>query len=93
MSKPDTAIIFKLRADIRHSRVGDEGVILRQDDAEVLVVNDVAARIVELIDSQRSLDDIIMMLEQEYEIDHATLEKDVIQYASELLESGIAETA
>jgi len=93
MNRPDSTSILKLRTDVRHSRVGDEGVILRQDDAEVLVVNDVAARIVELIDSHRSLDDVIRVLEQEYEVDRATLENDVIHYASTLLDSGVAETA
>ena len=77
MNKPDINAILKLRSDIRHSRVGDEGVILRQDDAEILVVNDVAARIIELIDSKRTLDDVINILEEEYEIDRSILTNDV----------------
>ncbi len=93
MNLPETSNILKLRKDIRHSRVGDEGVILRQECAEILVVNDVAVRIVELINNTRSLDDVIQVLQQEYDVDRDTLTNDVLLYAQDLLASGVAETA
>jgi Coenzyme PQQ synthesis protein D (PqqD) len=92
MTTPGLATVLRLRRDIRHTRVGDEGVVLRQDDAEVLVINDVAARVIELLDGNRSLADIVETLRQEYDIDADTLAADVAAYGRELTEAGVAES-
>ena len=93
MTLSDLATVLHLRSDIRHTRVGGEGVVLRQDDAEVLVVNDVAARVIELLDGSRSLADIVETLQQEYDIDADTLAADIAAYGRDLTEAGVAETS
>jgi hypothetical protein len=44
---------YRLAPDVRFRVVGDEGVVVRQDAGEVLVVNGVAARVLELLDPRR----------------------------------------
>lgn len=87
---PDT--ILALRSDVRHTRVGEEGVVLRQDDAEILVVNDSAARFIELIDGSTSIDQLAQALLGEYDTDKATLLADLLEFSRELAAIGALET-
>jgi len=84
--------VLQLHSDIRQTRVSDEGIILRQEDGEILVVNEVAIRFVELIDGNRNLDELTDMLLQEYEVDRNTLADDLAEYASELISHGVLNT-
>ncbi|WP_456380101.1 PqqD family protein [Thiolapillus sp.] len=81
--------VLQLSSDVRQTRVGDEGVILRQDDGEILVVNEVAIRFVELIDGDRGMDELTDLLLQEYEVERDILVSDLAEYACELLNQGI----
>lgn len=76
--------ILQLNADVRQTRVADEGIILRQDDGEILVINEVAIRFVELIDGSRSLGVLTDLLLQEYAVEKDTLAADLAEYAAEL---------
>lgn len=44
---------YRLAPDVRFRVVSGEGVVVRQDAGEVLVVNGVAARVLELLDPRR----------------------------------------
>lgn len=44
---------YRLASDVRFRVVGGEGVVVLQEAAEVLVVNGVAARVLELLDPRR----------------------------------------
>ena len=81
--------LLQLHTDVRQTRVSDEGIILRQDDGEILVVNEVAIRFVELIDGNRNLDELTDILLQEYEVDRSTLADDLAEYASELISHNV----
>lgn len=79
-----------LRAkDIRFRRVGAEAVVLAQDAGEVLVVNEVGARILELADGETPVKDWLRVLEAEYDVPAAALQEDVARYLDELLEKGV----
>ncbi|WP_456417678.1 PqqD family protein [Thiolapillus sp.] len=83
------ATILQLKSDIRQTRLADEGVILRQEEGEVLVVNEIAIRFIELINGKRSMDELTGLLLQEYEVEPDTLASDLAEYACELLEQGV----
>jgi len=84
---PDS--IFEPLPDVRFRAVGGEGVVVRQDAAEVMVVNGVAVRVLELLDGARSVGVVLDALAQEFEVERPTLERDVIAYLDELLGAGV----
>ncbi len=85
----EPASVLRLNSDIRHTRLTGEGVILRQDDGEILVVNEVAIRFIELIDGNRNLDELADLLLQEYEVERDALISDLAEYTHELLGQGV----
>ena len=85
--------ILRLREDIRHRRVADEGVLVAQSNAEVFVLNELAYRIVELAAEQHEVAAIIAALEIEYEVTRDQLERDVTAFIEEITAIGIADVA
>ena len=84
---------FKLRSDVRHRRVHQEGVVVRQQDPEVITLNDVGTRVLELIAAGLSVKDMLDVLEQEYEVGREQLSSDVYAYTNELLDADVIERA
>lgn len=85
----DSTTVFELKPDVRHRLVSDEGVVLRQEAGEVMVVNEVGARVLELVDAHTDALSMIDVLLEEFEIDRLTLERDVAHYLDELLSHGV----
>lgn len=81
--------VLQLNSDIRQTRLADEGVILRQNDGEILVVNEVAIHFIELIDGSTSMDELTDLLLQEYQVERDRLFFDLAEYAQELLSQGV----
>ena len=79
----------KLAPDVRFRRVGDETVVLRQSNAEVLVVNEVAGRIVQCLRDGLEVDEIVEAVVTEFEVDPADCREDVLNYLAELDADGI----
>ena len=75
---------------IRFRRFDDEGVVIDQPRAEALVLNDTAARVVELSDGARTLGDCIDVMAAEFDARPEAIERDVIAFATDLVDSGIA---
>jgi hypothetical protein len=84
--------VLRRRTDIRYRRIEDEAVVLRQSAAEVLVINEVGAAVLDLADGERPVGDWIEALGREYDTDRATLARDVLEFAAELKEAGLLET-
>jgi hypothetical protein len=80
---------FELAAGIRQRRVGEEGVVLRQRHAEVMVLNELGARVLELACEGKSYGQIIQQLLGEYRVERSMLAQDVAKYLGELLENGV----
>lgn len=57
-----------LDENIRFRRVGDEGVIVDQRSAEVMVISEVAVRALELIRDTRSMRDVLAGITGEFEV-------------------------
>jgi hypothetical protein len=69
----------------------DEAVVIHQERAEALVLNDTAATFLELCDGALSLGEIVERMAVEYEVDEETLRQDVTAFAQELLQEGLIE--
>ncbi len=73
----NASAVFKPRSDVRFRVVGDEAVIVRQEDAEVIAINDVGASILSLLDARRSVADIMESLLEQYDVDRDQLSSDL----------------
>lgn len=80
---------FALAEGVRQQRVGDEGIVLRQRDAEVMVLNEVGARVLELACAKKTMSEITAQLLAEYQVEQSVLEADVARYVDELLACGV----
>ncbi len=76
---------------MRYRRIEGEAVVLRQSAAEVLVLNEVGASVLDLADGELSVGEWIDALTEEYEGDTAALARDVLAFATELAEAGLLE--
>lgn len=85
----DLQTVLRRAPDSRYRRVQDEGVVIRQRTAEALVVNELGARLLELIDGQTPIEDLVDRLEKEYEVERSRLETDVLAYLAELERIGL----
>ncbi len=81
--------ILRRAPDLRFRRIDGEAVVVRQSAAEVLVFNDLAARLLELADGSSSVRGWLEVLAGEYDADPDCLERDVIAFAAELAAEGM----
>lgn len=86
-------LVLRRRPDVRFRTVLDEGVVIKQDTAEVLVLNEVGARVLELLDGNRTVADVESALANEFDAPAAELGRDVESYVEQLLAAGIVEAA
>ena len=84
--------VYALRPDVRFRRVAEEAVVLAQDQGEVLVLNEVGARVLELIDGRKAAEEWLPGLLVEYGVEEAALRSDVARYLGELLDGGVIAT-
>jgi len=89
----DTATVLRPSRDIRHRRIDSEAVVVRQKAGEVLVMNEVAARLLDLADGRASVGAWVDVLVEEYDVERETLERDVLTFAAELAAEGMLEIA
>ena len=87
------AAVFRPRSDVRFRVVGDEAVIVRQEDAEVIALNEVGGSVLALLDSRRSVRDVLDALLEQYDVDRESLSSDVARFLSELRDAGVVEEA
>ena len=85
----DTAETWRLDENVRYRRLLDEAVLIHQQQAEALVLNDTAVAFLELCDGQRTTADIIGKLTGSYAVDSDDLAKDLEPFIDELARSGI----
>src|SRR5262245_31368766 len=72
-------------------RLGDESVVLDLKQGRYFGMNDVAARVLELLDRPRSLAELKETLVAEYDVEPARCEADLGALASRLVELGLVE--
>jgi hypothetical protein len=82
---------IRLCADVRYQQVVDEGIVLRQKTGEVLVLNEVGARVLTLLDKGLAVPEILERLAAEFGADAKHLAADVAAFLVELRSAGIIE--
>ena len=82
---------FRKSSDARYRNLGGEGIVVRQAAGEVLVLSEVGARVLDLLAAGTPIGGLLDVLAAEYEVDRATLERDVIAYLQQLLDAGVVE--
>lgn len=86
-------LVLRRSPDVRFRTVLDEGVVIKQDTAEVLVLNEVGARVLELLDGTRTVADVETTLASEFDAAPSDLGDDLAGYLQELLAAGLVERA
>ena len=82
---------FKISPDIRYRVIDDEAVVVRQGEGDVLVLNQVAARVLQLVGEGLSPDEIGDRVAGEYEAPEATIRNDVERFLGELEDLNVLE--
>ena len=75
---------LKIASSVRYRVIDDEAVVIRQCEGDVLVLNQVAARVVQLVDEGLSPHQIADQLVNEFEAPEAAIRKDVDHFLGEL---------
>ena len=88
-----TSTVLRRVDDVRFRAVDDETVVIRQEAAEALVLNEVAGRLLELIDGQNTVGALVECLLAEYDVPAEDLVADVQEYLEELLSTGLVSRA
>jgi coenzyme PQQ synthesis protein D (PqqD) len=97
MSEITKATVLRRRSDVRYRRIEGEAVVLRQSAAEVLVLNEVGASVLDLADGRRPVGEWIDAIVRDYrddrghDVDRETVARDVLEFASEATEAGLLE--
>ena len=81
----------RLRSDVRFRVVGGEAIVVLQSAAEVVVVNEVGARILELLAEERAFGAVLDALAEDFEAPRDLLERDTREFLAELEAAGIVE--
>jgi hypothetical protein len=87
------ASVLRRRPDVRYRVIDGEAVVIRQSAAEVLVINEVGARILALADGSAPIASWARTLVAEYDTEEPVLLSDLLAFAGDLLASGVLEDA
>lgn len=69
--------------------IDGEAVLILADSSEVNVLNQVGSRIFELSDGSRSIEDITMIIAEEYEVSVEQADMDVREFILQLVDQSI----
>lgn len=75
---------------IRFRRFEEEGIVINQKTAEALVISEVGTRLLEMVDGTRTLEDCAALLVEEFDADRTVIAQDLLHFAQELVDAGIA---
>lgn len=87
----DLASVLRRRGDVRYRVLDGEAVVLRQQAGEVLVLNEVASRVLDLADGETPIAGWVEALVAEYEVEREVLERDLLACAGELAAAEVLE--
>jgi hypothetical protein len=88
---PENTTIWKVDPGVRFRRLFDEAVLIHQQKAEALVLNDTAISFIEACDGERSVDEIIAGMTAEFEVSAEELAEDLAPFIEQLAAEGIIE--
>ena len=85
--------VWKVNPGVRFRRLFDEAVLIREHDAEALVLNDTAASFIESCDGKRTVEEIIAGMLGDFEVSAEQLAQDLAPFIVQLAGEGIIEAA
>jgi hypothetical protein len=83
--------VLRARTDVRYRVVDRRAILIRQSDAEVVVLNEVGARVLDLLQAGTPVREVLDAIATEFEVSRADLDRDVLAFLRELVETGILE--
>jgi len=88
---PTLTLQSRLAVDprVRFRRFENDGIVIHQKTAEAIVVSEVATRLLEMTDGTRTLQECAAAIRSEFDAPSDVIERDVIQFATELAEIGV----
>lgn len=85
--------VYQRLPDVRFRVIDREGVVIRQTAGEALVLNEVGARFLQLVDGTLTLGEIVDRLLEEFKVERDQLRADIDGFVAELSENGIIEAS
>jgi len=83
--------IWKVDSSVRFRRLFDEAVLIHQEKAEALVLNDTAISFLEACDGERTVEEIIAGMVGDFEVSAEELGADLGVFIEQLADEGIIE--
>jgi len=81
--------VLRLVDDASVQHVGDGAVVLLARSGQLYTCNSTTEAFLDKVDGARSLDQVVALLADEFEIDKGTLDQDMAELAAELVSEGI----
>ncbi|MDX8521643.1 PqqD family protein [Mesorhizobium dulcispinae] len=81
--------VLRMAEDASVQHVGDGAVVLLARSGQLYTCNGTTEAFLDKVDGARSLDQIVDLLSDEFEVDKATLDADIAALAAELVVEGI----
>jgi hypothetical protein len=91
MSKNLDNILFQRKKDLLSSRMDQETVMMHPESGKYFSLNPVATRIWELLITPHTLDDIVKILLDEFEVEPQICKNETKEFIEKLLEKDILE--
>lgn len=89
MAEIGSETVLRMADDASVQHVGDGAVVLLARSGQLYTCNDTTEAFLDKVDGARSLDQIVDLLSDEFDVDKATLDKDMAALAAELVAEGI----
>jgi len=80
---------YRLTDRVLHRQLGKEAIVIDLLQDNCFEVNEVAYRIVELLQSSRTLEELVTSLTDEYEVDPAECRQELHQFLDQLETDGL----
>ncbi len=84
---------YRRAPDVRYRILDGEAVVLRQRASEVLGLDPVGSRVLDLCDGTRGIDALVDALAAEFDAPRETLARDIEEFLDELARIGVVEPA
>lgn len=81
--------VLRMADDASVQHVGDGAVVLLARSGQLYTCNGTTEAFLDKIDGVRSLDQVVNLLSDEFEVDKVTLDQDMAALAAELVAEGI----
>jgi hypothetical protein len=89
MTESANKAIWKVDSNVRFRRLFDEAVLIQQETAEALVLNETAISFLEACDGERTVDEIISGMVEDFEVSAEDLATDLGAFIQQLEQEGI----